>query len=65
MKDSTCSILIIDDDPDVLTSARLFLKQHFTKVKAEPHPRNVNQILSTEEIDVVLLDMNFTFKYSS
>jgi two-component system response regulator HydG len=60
MKDSTCSILIIDDDPDVLTSARLFLKQHFTKVKAEPHPRNVNQILSTEEIDVVLLDMNFT-----
>ena len=60
MKDSTSSILIIDDDSDVLTSARLFLKQHFTNVKAEPHPRNVNQILSTNEIDVVLLDMNFT-----
>lgn len=60
MKDSTSSILIIDDDSDVLTSARLFLKQHFTKVQAEPHPRNVNQILSTSDIDVVLLDMNFT-----
>ncbi len=60
MKDSTSSILIIDEDSDVLTSARLFLKQHFTKVKAELHPRNVNQILSTEDIDVVLLDISFT-----
>jgi len=60
MKNTKAHLLIIDDDSDVLTSARLFLKQHFTNVQAEPHPRNVNQILSTNSIDVVLLDMNFT-----
>lgn len=60
MKDSTSSILIIDDDSDVLTSARLFLRQHFIKVQAELHPRNINQILSKNNVDVVLLDMNYT-----
>ena len=60
MKNTKAHILIIDDDSDVLTSARLFLKQHFVNIIAEPHPRNVNQILSKQSIDVVLLDMNFT-----
>lgn len=60
MKKTNATILIIDDDADVLTSARLFLKQHFTKVIAEPHPRNVNTILSQENVDLTLLDMNFT-----
>lgn len=60
MKKTEAQILIIDDDPDVLLSAQFFLKQHFTQVLGEPHPRAVNELLSRNDIDLVLLDMNFT-----
>ena len=60
MKKTRATILIIDDDKDVLISARLFLKQHFTEVISQPHPKAVDQILTENEIDLVLLDMNFT-----
>lgn len=52
-------LLIIDDDPDVLTSARLLLKQHFQQVETSEEPSDLNRILSRKEIDLVLLDMNF------
>ncbi|MDX5429059.1 MAG: sigma-54 dependent transcriptional regulator [Bacteroidota bacterium] len=54
------TILVIDDDKDVLTSARLLLKQHFQKVIVLPNPREINAVLSEEEVDLVLLDMNFS-----
>ncbi|NVK05050.1 MAG: sigma-54-dependent Fis family transcriptional regulator [Flavobacteriia bacterium] len=60
MKKTEAHILIIDDDPDVLTSARLFLKHHFTQVDGEKHPRELNTALSKSEVDLILLDMNFT-----
>lgn len=60
MKKTEARILIIDDDPDVLTSARLFLKHHFSDVIAEKHPRELNTVLSKSEVDLILLDMNFT-----
>ncbi len=52
-------IAIVDDDADVLTSARLFLKQHFQKVSTNEDPKSLNQLLSKNKIDLVLLDMNF------
>ncbi len=52
-------ILIVDDDPDVLTSARILLKQHFQKVETTEDPSDLNRILSRKNIDLVLLDMNF------
>lgn len=57
MIDST--ILIIDDDDDILLSARLFLKQHFRQVLTCKSPREINVLLSKNEIDLVLLDMNY------
>lgn len=57
MKDS--NILIIDDDDDILLSARLFLKQHFNKVLTCKTPRELNVLLSQNEIDIILLDMNY------
>lgn len=53
-------ILIVDDDPDVLLAARLLLKQHYQTVHTEKNPEQIAQLLSNEEYDVVLLDMNFT-----
>ncbi|HYF04225.1 MAG TPA: sigma-54 dependent transcriptional regulator [Patescibacteria group bacterium] len=53
-------ILIIDDDRDVLTAARLLLKQHYETVCTEVDPRQIPALLKSEKFDVILLDMNFT-----
>lgn len=54
------SILVVDDDPDVLSTARMFLKQHGFTVQTELQPQNIPAILSKSILDVILLDMNFT-----
>jgi two-component system response regulator HydG len=53
-------ILVIDDDVDVLHTARIVLKPHFAKVVVESNPQQINFLLSNQQFDVVLLDMNFT-----
>ncbi len=53
------NILVIDDDDDILLSARLFLKQHFNQVLTCKSPREINVLLSKNEVDIVLLDMNY------
>ncbi len=58
MEKSYC-ILIVDDDEDVLTSARLLLKQHYEKVHTASDPREINSFLSKSQPDLILLDMNF------
>jgi DNA-binding NtrC family response regulator len=57
MNDS--KILIIDDDRDVLESARMFLKQDFSVVTIEENPARIPVLLREREYDVILLDMNF------
>lgn len=52
-------ILIVDDDPDVLTAVRLLLKQRVAKVITEHNPEQIPAVLSKENPDLVLLDMNF------
>ena len=54
------SILIIDDDPDVLTAVRLLLKTEVKEVVAEKNPDNIRWHLSQDDFNVILLDMNFT-----
>lgn len=53
------NILVIDDDDDILLSARLFLKQHFNQVLTCKSPREINVLLSKNEVDLILLDMNY------
>lgn len=52
-------ILVVDDDPDVLTAVRLLLKTEAGEVIAEKNPENLRSLLSREKYDVILLDMNF------
>ncbi len=52
-------ILIIDDDIDVLETARMFLKQQFSHVTIEKDPRQIPQLLAASSYDLILLDMNF------
>ncbi len=53
-------ILIIDDDEDILFSARLLLKQHYSIVRIEKNPEQIPVILKDNHYDVILLDMNFS-----
>ncbi|MFI5128757.1 MAG: sigma-54-dependent transcriptional regulator [Chitinophagales bacterium] len=54
------SILIVDDDPDVLTAVRLLLKTEAREVVTEKNPENLRWHLSKDSFDAILLDMNFT-----
>ncbi|AFK03707.1 two component, sigma54 specific, transcriptional regulator, Fis family [Emticicia oligotrophica DSM 17448] len=53
-------LLIIDDDVDVLSAAKLFLKRHFSQVDIEKNPERIPFLINNGQYDVVLLDMNFT-----
>ena len=53
------TILIVDDDPDVLTAVKLLLKTQANEVITEKNPENLNWLLQRNEVDLVLLDMNF------
>lgn len=53
------TVLVIDDDDDILLSARLFLKQHFRQIITCKSPKELNILLSRSEIDIILLDMNY------
>ena len=53
------SILVIDDDVDVLTAIRLLLKTEVQEVVTEKNPVNINSLITSRTFDLVLLDMNF------
>jgi DNA-binding NtrC family response regulator len=53
------SILVVDDDPDVLTAVRLLLKTEAAHVITEKNPENIRSLVSKQSFDIVLLDMNF------
>jgi len=56
---NSARILIVDDDRDVLETAKMFLKQEFCQVQIEENPSNIPNHLRSGEFDVILLDMNF------
>jgi DNA-binding NtrC family response regulator len=50
---------VIDDDVDVLTAVRLLLRPEVKTIITEKNPENLRSILSKQDFDVILLDMNF------
>ena len=54
------NILIVDDNKGVLESLSLFLKYKFKQVFTVSNPNEIQQVLTNNNIDVVLLDMNFS-----
>jgi two-component system, NtrC family, response regulator HydG len=53
------SILVIDDDMDVLTAVRLLLRPEVKEIVTEKNPENIRSLLSKHDFQVILLDMNF------
>ncbi|MCB9294730.1 MAG: sigma-54-dependent Fis family transcriptional regulator [Lewinellaceae bacterium] len=59
MKKQPASILIVDDEEDILLSLQFFLSQHFEEVKTEPNPFQLPRLLRNNQFDLIILDMNF------
>lgn len=59
MAKSSGNILLADDDEYVLLSLKLLLEPHFQSIMAISNPERMPALLDREQIDVVILDMNF------
>ncbi len=57
LKEAT--ILVIDDDLDVLTALRLLLKPLVKEVVIEKNPSNIGFQIEDKKFDIIILDMNF------
>lgn len=65
MQLSEAKLLIVDDDVDVLSAAKLLLKRHLKSVDIEKNPEKIPFLINNGSYDIVLLDMNFTRDVSS
>jgi len=54
------SILVVDDNPDILLTTRVVLKKLYNKIITESNPENIPDIIEKHSFDVILLDMNFS-----
>lgn len=59
MNAKNATVLIIDDDTDVLTAVKLLLKTEVKEIITEKNPENIRALLSKNSVDLILLDMNF------
>jgi DNA-binding NtrC family response regulator len=59
MDRKTGKILVVDDNEDILSAARLLIKQHSALVHTEKNPERIPALMKDETYDVFLLDMNF------
>src|SRR5436190_19754489 len=54
------TVLVVDDDIDVLTAVKLLLKTEVKEVITDRNPANLPSLLAANNYDLMLLDMNFT-----
>ena len=59
------TILIVDDNAPILTALRYCLEGTFERILTLEQPDNILKTLAQEEVDLVLLDMNFTLGVNS
>ncbi|MBC5773152.1 sigma-54-dependent Fis family transcriptional regulator [Pontibacter sp. KCTC 32443] len=60
MENNLGRILVIDDNEDILFSAKMLLRRYAKEVVMEKNPKKIPFLLSNEEFDIILLDMNFS-----
>ncbi len=59
------TILVVDDNSSILTAMRYLLEGTFERVLTMDQPDDILKAMAQEEIDIVLLDMNFTLGVNS
>jgi len=60
LSNESALILLVDDDPDVLTAAKVLLGRSGYRVLSAQSPVEAWSTLAAEAVDVILLDLNFT-----
>lgn len=60
MSKEEAKILLIDDDEDILLAAKFLLKKHFTTIVTAGGPDTIEDLLTSNNFDIALLDMNYT-----
>lgn len=53
------TLLIVDDNPGVLSAGKLFLKRHFAEVDTSRDPEEIPLLLKEKRYSVIMLDMNY------
>ncbi|MDR0574848.1 MAG: sigma-54 dependent transcriptional regulator [Tannerella sp.] len=53
------TILVVDDNKSILAAVEILLQNVFAKIITISNPNRINRILSDEQVDIILLDMNF------
>jgi len=59
------NILIIDDNEEALIALEMYLIKHFTSIRTEKNPNLIPNLISNQDFDVIILDMNFSAGISS
>ena len=59
------TILVVDDNPSILTAMHYLLDSVFERILTLNQPHDILKVMAQEEIDIVLLDMNFTLGVNS
>ena len=59
------TILVIDDNPSILTALKICLGGTFEKILTLPRPDTAPTRLQQEPVDIILLDMNFSLGVNS
>jgi len=60
MNSKSGKILIVDDNEDILFALRLLLKSSVERVETLNNPEKIPAMMTSDDWDVILLDMNFT-----
>jgi len=63
MRKKQTQILIVDDQEEILFSLKMILKKQFETIFAANSPKKIISILCENQIDIVLLDMNYRIGY--
>ncbi len=53
------NVLVVDDNPHILSSLPALLSPHFNIIKTLDGPYNLLTVLDQEHFDIIMLDMNF------
>jgi DNA-binding NtrC family response regulator len=59
------TLLIVDEDKGILSSLEKVMKNEFEKVLILADPKRINEILRNHDVDIVMLDMNFSSKVNN
>lgn len=59
MRYNGSKILVIDDNPEILTTFEVLLSDYFEQIVTEANPERLVSLLQKEQFHVIILDMNF------